>query len=66
YGRRPIFLITFPIYAACFQVGCALSKNTASIVIFCLLGGLFAAAPLMNSGYELNLSIHFFLTNYTQ
>ncbi|KAG1718950.1 MFS general substrate transporter [Suillus lakei] len=49
YGRRPIFLVTFPIYA-CFQVGCALSKNTVSIIIFRLLGGLFAAAPLTNSG----------------
>ena len=33
-----------------FQVGCALSKNTASIIIFRLLGGTFAAAPLTNSG----------------
>lgn len=49
YGRRLIFLVTFPVYA-CFQVGCALSKNTASIIIFRLLGGLFAAAPLTNSG----------------
>ncbi|THG98446.1 hypothetical protein EW145_g7423, partial [Phellinidium pouzarii] len=31
-------------------VGCALSKNTASILIFRLLGGIFAAAPLTNSG----------------
>ncbi|OAX40260.1 MFS general substrate transporter [Rhizopogon vinicolor AM-OR11-026] len=49
YGRRPIFLATFPIYV-CFQVGCALSKNAASIIIFRLLSGLFAAAPLTNSG----------------
>lgn len=49
YGRRLIFLVTFPVYI-CFQVGCALSKNTASIIIFRLLGGLFAAAPLTNSG----------------
>ncbi|OAX40253.1 MFS general substrate transporter [Rhizopogon vinicolor AM-OR11-026] len=48
YGRRPIFLVTFPIYV-CFQVGCALSKNAASIIIFRLLSGLFAAAPLTNS-----------------
>ncbi|KAG2141127.1 MFS general substrate transporter [Suillus bovinus] len=49
YGRRLIFLVTFPVYV-CFQIGCALSKNTASIIIFRLLGGLFAAAPLTNSG----------------
>ena len=34
----------------CFQVGCALSPNTASIIIFRFLGGTFAAAPLTNSG----------------
>jgi hypothetical protein len=34
----------------CFQVGCALSPNTASILVFRFLGGLFAAAPLTNSG----------------
>ncbi|OBZ78241.1 hypothetical protein A0H81_02454 [Grifola frondosa] len=47
YGRRPIFLVSFPIYT-CFQVGCALSRNKASIIVFRLLGGLFAAAPLTN------------------
>ncbi|KAG1759745.1 MFS general substrate transporter [Suillus occidentalis] len=40
-----IFLHKLP----CFQVGCALSKNTASIIIFRLLGGLFAAAPALIS-----------------
>ncbi|CAL1706392.1 unnamed protein product [Somion occarium] len=49
YGRRPIFLITFFVYT-CFQVGCALSPNTAAILIFRFLGGVFAAAPLTNSG----------------
>ncbi|OCH93210.1 MFS general substrate transporter [Obba rivulosa] len=49
YGRRPIFLVSFPIYT-CFQLGCALSRNKASIIIFRLLGGMFAAAPLTNSG----------------
>jgi MFS family permease len=38
YGRRPLFIGTFLVYTG-FQVGCALSKNTASI-----------AAPLTNSG----------------
>lgn len=49
FGRRPIFIITFIFYIG-FQVGCALSKNTASILIFRFLGGTFAAAPLTNSG----------------
>ncbi|WVQ68469.1 uncharacterized protein L199_006677 [Kwoniella botswanensis] len=49
YGRRPIFILSFIIYTG-MQVGCALSKNTASILIFRLLGGIFASAPLTNSG----------------
>ncbi|KAA1468797.1 MFS general substrate transporter [Dentipellis sp. KUC8613] len=48
-GRRPVFLVTFFVYTG-FQVGCALSKNTASILVFRFLGGAFAAAPLTNSG----------------
>ncbi|EPS94252.1 hypothetical protein FOMPIDRAFT_130374 [Fomitopsis schrenkii] len=49
YGRRPIFLVSFPVYI-CFTLGCGLSKNTASIMIFRLLSGMFAAAPMSNSG----------------
>ncbi|KAF8595800.1 MFS general substrate transporter [Ceratobasidium sp. AG-I] len=49
YGRRPIYLIGFTAYT-CFQVGCALSPNTASLLIFRFLGGTFAASPLTNSG----------------
>ena len=49
YGRRPIFIISFFI-STIFQMACALSKNTASILIFRFLGGCFAAAPLGNSG----------------
>lgn len=49
YGRRPVFIISFLCYT-CFQIGCALSKNTASILIFRFLGGCFAASPLTNSG----------------
>ncbi|ORX38301.1 hypothetical protein BD324DRAFT_655675 [Kockovaella imperatae] len=49
YGRRPIFLLSFLVYTG-FQVGCALSPNTASILVFRFLGGCFAAAPLTNSG----------------
>jgi len=48
-GRRPVYLITF-LVNVCFQIGCALSKNTASILIFRFLAGTFAAAPLTNSG----------------
>jgi MFS family permease len=49
YGRRPLFLLAFTFYTG-FQVGCALSRNTASILIFRFLGGIFASAPLTNSG----------------
>ncbi|EPS93497.1 hypothetical protein FOMPIDRAFT_1026518 [Fomitopsis schrenkii] len=48
-GRRNVFIISFLFYTG-FQVGCALSRNTASILIFRFLGGTFAAAPLSNSG----------------
>ncbi|KAI0307922.1 major facilitator superfamily domain-containing protein [Multifurca ochricompacta] len=48
-GRRPVFLISFLFYTG-FQVGCALSQNTASILVFRFLAGTFAAAPLTNSG----------------
>lgn len=48
-GRRPTFIGPFIVYVG-FQVGCALSKNTASILIFRLLSGIHAAAPLTNSG----------------
>ncbi|PCH34693.1 MFS general substrate transporter [Wolfiporia cocos MD-104 SS10] len=48
-GRRNVFIISFIFYTG-FQVGCALSPNTASILIFRFLGGAFAAAPLSNSG----------------
>jgi MFS family permease len=33
------------------QVGCALSPDTAAILIFRFLGGVFASCPLTNSGY---------------
>jgi len=48
-GRRPIFLITFAFYTG-FQVGCALSRNTASILVFRFLSGVFASCPLTNAG----------------
>ncbi|KAH9920854.1 MFS general substrate transporter [Epithele typhae] len=49
YGRKPVFVFTFIVYTG-FQIGCALSRNTASILIFRFLGGVFAASPLANSG----------------
>ncbi|KAI0674023.1 MFS general substrate transporter [Trametes maxima] len=49
YGRKPVFVVSFLFYTG-FQVGCALSQNTASILVFRFLGGTFAAAPLANSG----------------
>lgn len=49
FGRRPIFIIAFLGYIG-FQVGCALSKNVASILIFRFLGGMFASCPLTNAG----------------
>ncbi|KAI0034037.1 major facilitator superfamily domain-containing protein [Vararia minispora EC-137] len=48
-GRRPVLLVSFLCYTG-FQVGCALSKNTESVLIFRLLSGIFAAAPLTVSG----------------
>ena len=49
YGRRPVFLVSFFFYT-CFQVGCALSKNTGSILVFRFISGCFASAPLTNTG----------------
>ncbi|CAA7259940.1 unnamed protein product [Cyclocybe aegerita] len=49
YGRRPLFIYPFFVYAW-FMVGGALAQNTASVLIFRFLGGTFAAAPLTNSG----------------
>ncbi|CEQ40292.1 SPOSA6832_01927 [Sporobolomyces salmonicolor] len=49
YGRRPIFLFVWPFYIG-FQVGCALSKNIGSLIVFRFLGGCFASSPLTNAG----------------
>ncbi|KAK0478276.1 MFS general substrate transporter [Armillaria novae-zelandiae] len=49
FGRRPIFIVSFFVYM-CFQIGMALSQNTASLLVFRFLGGVFAAGPLTNSG----------------
>ncbi|KAF5373371.1 hypothetical protein D9757_009768 [Collybiopsis confluens] len=49
FGRRPVFIGTFFVYTM-FQIGMALAKNTASLLVFRFMGGIFAAAPLSNSG----------------
>ncbi|CBQ72236.1 probable mfs-multidrug-resistance transporter [Sporisorium reilianum SRZ2] len=49
YGRRPIFILAMLFYTG-FNVGCELSHNTASILVFRFLAGTFAASPLTNSG----------------
>ncbi|KAJ7119914.1 MFS general substrate transporter [Mycena crocata] len=49
FGRRPIFIYSFIVYTL-FQVAAALAKNGESLLVFRFLGGLFAAAPLTNSG----------------
>ncbi|KAJ3734719.1 MFS general substrate transporter [Lentinula guzmanii] len=49
FGRRPVFIVSFFVYTM-FQIGMALAKNTASLLVFRFLGGVFAASPLTNSG----------------
>ncbi|KAJ7577366.1 MFS general substrate transporter [Mycena floridula] len=49
YGRRILFIIAFVCYT-CMQVGCALAPNTAAILIFRFLSGVFSACPLTNAG----------------
>ncbi|SCZ92534.1 BZ3500_MvSof-1268-A1-R1_Chr5-2g07952 [Microbotryum saponariae] len=49
YGRKLVMIVAWVPYI-CFQVGCALSPNIGSLIIFRFLGGCFAAAPLTNSG----------------
>ncbi|VDC04808.1 unnamed protein product [Peniophora sp. CBMAI 1063] len=48
-GRKPVLVVAFFCYT-CWQVGCALSPNTGALLVFRLLGGLFASAPLTVSG----------------
>lgn len=49
YGRKYPMLVAFVAYTL-FQIGCALAPNTAAILIFRLLGGMFASSPLVVSG----------------
>ncbi|BGP15715.1 hypothetical protein JCM10213v2_003704 [Rhodosporidiobolus nylandii] len=50
YGRRLVFLGVWVPYIAFGGVGCALSPNIGSLIVFRFLGGCFAASPLTNSG----------------
>ncbi|GJE99749.1 MFS general substrate transporter [Phanerochaete sordida] len=49
YGRKYPTLLTFVAYTG-FSIGCALSPNTASILVFRFLSGTFAASGLVISG----------------
>ncbi|GAA5943153.1 MFS transporter [Sporobolomyces koalae] len=49
YGRRLIFLSAWIPYCA-FVLGCALSPNIGSLLVFRFLSGCFASSPLTNSG----------------
>ncbi|KAG8985915.1 hypothetical protein FRB90_004368 [Tulasnella sp. 427] len=49
YGRKPILVIAFLGYTG-FQVGGALAKNTASVLVLRFLAGSFAASPFTVSG----------------
>lgn len=48
-GRKPVFLVALLCYTG-MNVGCALSPNTAAIIVFRFLSGAFGASPLTNSG----------------
>ncbi|KAF9480085.1 MFS general substrate transporter [Pholiota conissans] len=49
YGRRPVFIYPFFVFG-CFLAGGALARNTISVLLLRFLSGVFAAAPLTNSG----------------
>ncbi|KAI8450351.1 major facilitator superfamily domain-containing protein [Phakopsora pachyrhizi] len=48
-GRRWIFIIT-PFCYSIFQLGCSLNTNLQTILVSRFFSGLFATAPLTNSG----------------
>lgn len=48
YGRRPTFVASTIGFVG-FTVGCALSQNTAQILVFRFLAGAFGACPLSNA-----------------
>jgi multidrug resistance protein len=45
YGRRPIMLYTFIVYTA-FTLGCALAPNWPAFLVFRLICGMMASAPI--------------------
>jgi MFS family permease len=49
YGRRPIFILTMAAYTL-FTIPTALAPNIAFLIVFRFVAGVFAAAPLTNSG----------------
>ncbi|GJN82735.1 hypothetical protein PLIIFM63780_006280 [Purpureocillium lilacinum] len=49
YGRNPIYRITFLLFAV-FNLGCALSPNIASLLVFRFLCGFFGSPTVTNSG----------------
>lgn len=52
-GRRPVFIIT-SIACTLFFIGPALAQNIQTLLVTRFFGGLFASAPLTNSGGTLN------------
>ena len=48
FGQRYVFLVSM-IGFCCMNIGCALSPNTAAMLIFRFLAGSFSASPLTNS-----------------
>ncbi|KAF8331505.1 MFS general substrate transporter [Cantharellus anzutake] len=49
YGRRPILVLSFAgLFGS--QIGCALSRNKATLFSFRFLAGCFAASPFSTSG----------------
>lgn len=49
-GRQVPLGLMLEHFTTGFQIGCALSPNIGSLIVFRFLGGCFAAAPLTNSG----------------
>jgi DHA1 family multidrug resistance protein-like MFS transporter len=48
-GRRPVFLWTF-LLVVLFQIGEALAKNIATLLVCRFFSGVFAASPITNAG----------------
>ncbi|KAK9458829.1 major facilitator superfamily domain-containing protein [Lipomyces oligophaga] len=52
YGRKPIAIYPWIIFMA-FQIGCALSHNTATLLVSRLIAGFAGASPITNAGATL-------------